>query len=405
LKFKIKVGELVEQIAQAAITVDPKSLGQPNSKVYLRAAQGANQSVLYYYSTNQMAKTFIRSEVEILEPGETLIEANRLLGGLQGRDPELIAQLDVQPDKIVVSIGRNRFQLSNFPGVERMAKEVDALPFRKPSRGTIPASVMTEFIRRTTFCIPTSSNGQQRFAVDVLNLKTNGSLYEAQATDGNIVSINRARIEEGVEVNIPNLLIPQEVLAPLQKLLGKHQSAAVELVSGDGSVDPSQPIQELFFRLKGVLFGCSLRSGKYPNLALLSEQHKPSFEITANRNELKGSLVRASNFVLDGTRYVQFVLDETNSLGVRAANSEDNSDIKDEVDCAVEFGEFKKMQITLTLDYIANVVATVPGDKVTLGFHPDKQKAVVVRSETRSEDDQLILGSTYAVSPVQPQKK
>ena len=98
MKLKIKVGELVEQISQAAITTDPKSLDQPNSKVYLRAAKKQDTGVLYYYSTNQMARTFLKSDAEVLEIGEVLVDAASLLGGLQGRDPNLVCEITVEPE-------------------------------------------------------------------------------------------------------------------------------------------------------------------------------------------------------------------------------------------------------------------------------------------------------------------
>lgn len=391
MKFKIKIGEFVEQIAQAAITIDPKSLDQPNSKVYLRAANGKSVGVLYYYSTNQLAKTFIKSEVEVLEAGEVLVDAAKLLGGLQGRDSDQVAQVEVQTEKIVVTIGRNRFQLPKAVAAEKMSKEVDALPFKTPSLAKIQGFLLSEFIRRTSFCIPSSSNGQQRVTLDVLHLKSSGSQYQAQASDGNIIALHYGPSVEGIENDLSSLLIPQEALNPLQKLLGKHKDEEIELVNTGA---------ELYFRMKGVIFGCALRTGKYPNVGLIAEQNKPAFEIQAPREELKGCLARAGNFVLNGTRYVQFEFAEETSLKIQAAG--DMSDINDEIDCELITGTFSKMQITLALDYIANVVAAMTGENVILGFTPEKQKALVVRGTVVDGEEKVTLGSTYAISPVKP---
>jgi DNA polymerase III sliding clamp (beta) subunit (PCNA family) len=397
LKFKMKVGELVEKISQAAITIDIKSVDQPNSKVFLRAAQGKDgNGVVYFYSTTQKARTFLKNEAEIIEAGEGLIDAAKLLGGLQGRDSELIAQVDVQDKKIIVSIGRNRFQLPVSAGSERLSKEVDLLPFKVPALATIQAGLLLEFIRRTTFCISSASNSQQKFAMDVLHLKKNGAVYQGQATDGNIFSLHYGPAEG--ENELPSLLIPQDVLDPLQKILGKHRDEEIELISA------SYPdtVQELFFRGKGVLFGCSLRSGRFPNISLLAEQHKPAFEFTTNREELKGALVRASNFVVEGVRNVQFLFENKGIVKIKANN--DYSDIKEELEFEVISGEFVPMQVTLALDYIANVVGTLKGDSIILGVHPEKLKALVARREDRTDEEEskLIVGSTYAISPVKP---
>lgn len=401
MKIRIKIGELVEQISQAAITVDPKSVDQPNSKIYLRAAKKDDVGVLYYYSTNQMSKTFIRSDVEVLETGEGLVDAGRLLGGLQGRDNDQIAEIDIQPEKkIIVKIGRNKFQLPQSLAADKLAKEVETLPFKAAPIAKIKASLLLEFIRRSTFCIPSASNGQQKFAMDVLHLKVSDKSYIAQATDGNIISTNTGPLSDESIVDFPSILLRQEVLNPLQKLLGKHKDEEIELINGGESAGGMGPIGELYFKMQGVLFGCSLRVGKYPNVQLLIDQNQPEFRVTVNRNELKGSLLRASNFVIEDKRYVQFVLDNDKSLRVRAGSI--GEDIRDEIDSEVTAGELTNMQITMALDYIANVVATLPGDTITLGFSPAKNKPIVILGETRTEDDKQIIGSIYAISPVKP---
>ena len=399
MKFKIKIGELVEQISQAAITTDPKSVDQPNSKVYLRAAQGKDVGVLYYYSTNQMTKTFIRSEAEIIEPGDVLIDAASLLGGLLGRDPDLTCEITVEPEvRTLVVIGRNRFNLKYYAAAERMAKEVDGLPFRVPAMGTIPGQLLGDLIKRSTFCIPSSSNGQQRFAMDVLHLKSTAGKWLGQATDGNIIALNYGPTPETPGTDIPSLLIAQEALNPLQKLLGKHKEEGIELVSASGN----GPVQELFFRMKGVLFGCNLRTGKFPNISLVVEQQVPDFTTLVIREELKLALSRASNFVKEDSRCVKLTVNPGAAMTVAAAN--DFSDIADAVDIEVVTGDLASMQTNLGIDYIANIVGVLTGEKATLGMSTTKGKAVIVSGETTTEDGKVLVGSVYAISPVTPPK-
>ena len=398
MKFRIKIGELVEQISQAAITTDPKSVDLPNSKVYLRAAQGKDVGVLYYYSTNQMTKTFIRSEAEIIEPGEVLVDATNLLGGLQGRDPDLSCEITVEPEvRTVVVIGRNKFNLRYFAAAERMSKEVDTLPFRVPAMGTIPGQLLGDLIRRTSFCIPSASNGQQRFAMDVLHLKNVGGKWLGQATDGNIVSLNYGPDSEEKKSDIPSLLIAQEALNPLQKLLAKHKEEEIELINAARS----GPVQELFFRMKGVLFGCNLRIGRFPNIGLIAEQQAPEFATLVLREELKASLSRASNFVKE-SRCVKLTVSPGSAMTVAAAN--DFSDIADAVDFEVVSGECAAMQTTVGIDYIANIVGVLTGEKTTLGMSTAEGKAVILSGETKTEDGKLLVGSLYAISPVTPPK-
>lgn len=404
MKLRIKVGELVEQISQAAITIDQKSVGQPNSRVYLRAAQKDDVGVVYFYSTNQQAKTFIKSEAEVLSPGEVLVDPARLLGGLQGRDPSLVAEIeDVEKESgkvILVKIGRNKFQLKFEVGAEKLAAEISKLPFKNEPMATIPAQLLNDFIRRSSFCIPSSSNGQQRFAMDVMHVKAKNSTYSAQATDGNIVSVHYGPKNEQLAFSIDSLLIPQEALNPLQRIVQKFKDSDVELVNAEGS----ENVRELYFRMKGnVIFGCRLRAGKFPSLDIVIEQNAPVFELSVNREELKAAIVRASNFMPDGPRrHVQLLLDTDEVLKIRAHNGHEG--IKDEVPYELLNGKAANMQITVALDYLGNSIGAIDGDRATLGFSPEKLKAVVIRGEAREEDDKLLIGSKYAVSPVTPLK-
>ena len=401
MKFTIKVGELVEQISQAAITTDPKSLDQPNSKVYLRAAKKNDVGVVYYYSTNQMTRTFLKSEVEVEEPGEMLVDATSMLGGLQGRDPDLECNVSIQPDKkIRIKIGRNKFDLKHYPAAERLAKEVDLLPFKVEPMAKISGQLLLEFIKRTLFCIPASGNGQQRFAMDVLHLQAAGGQYIGQATDGGIISLNYGSQpeEKDGQFDVASMLIAQEALAPLQKLLGKRKDEEV------GLVNPSQGnLQELFFRMNGVLFGCNLRTGKFPKLKTVVDQHVPDYQFMVQREELKAALMRASNFVSDGSRSVQLKVEKDTSLKVLAAN--DSNDIDDEVDGTVTSGDFVKVKTTVGLDYLANLVSVMTGETIALGLSELTSKALVVTGDTQTEEGALLIGSTYAIMPVTPQTK
>jgi DNA polymerase III sliding clamp (beta) subunit (PCNA family) len=345
-----------------------------------------------------MTKTFIRSEAEIIEPGEVLVDATNLLGGLQGRDPDLSCEITVEPEvRTVVVIGRNKFNLRYFAAAERMSKEVDTLPFRVPAMGTIPGQLLGDLIRRTSFCIPSASNGQQRFAMDVLHLKNVGGKWLGQATDGNIVSLNYGPDSEEKKADIPSLLIAQEALNPLQKLLAKHKEEEIELINAARS----GPVQELFFRMKGVLFGCNLRIGRFPNIGLIAEQQAPEFATLVLREELKASLSRASNFVKE-SRCVKLTVSPGTAMTVAAAN--DFSDIADAIDFEVVSGECAAMQTTVGIDYIANIVGVLTGEKTTLGMSTAEGKAVILSGETKTEDGKLLVGSLYAISPVTPPK-
>lgn len=402
MKIRVRIGDLVDYITQAAITIDRKAMDQPSGKVYLRArikteADG-DKFYLYLYSNNQASKTFTRVEItEVEQEGETLIDPDKLLGGLQGRNPDQIATLhaDGEKKKTQVKIGSSKFHVPFDAAVDIMAKAVKNLPTGK-AFSQVPASVLLEFIRRSSFCIPSGANGQQRFAMDVLALSAENGRYEARATDGHIICTNSAKIED--DTNLQQLLLPQEALVPLQKLLQKHKDQSVDLVQG--RTTPEGALQEVFFRMGTVLFGSSLRSGKFPNVSLVMRGHQPAFHAVVSRDLFKGSVVRGANFVENSIdkRWLKLVLvqsQEPQEQALRVRTSNTISDFDDQIEISEVKGELRPMAITVNIDYMGSIAGSVQSETLQLGFSPDNSKALVIQDES----DKGIL-TQYAVMPI-----
>lgn len=402
MKITVKIGDLVEHITQAAITIDRKFPDTPAGKVYLRAKKQVSkteldkdQYFLYLFSTNQSSKTFIKIEIEnIEEEGQTLIDPGKLLGGLIGRDIDQTATIETIEDtgKTRISIGKNVINLPLNNTVDNVLTVIKSLP-SGAATAKIEAKTMINFIKRSSFCIPLGSNGQQKFAMGVLNIKGSNGYYISQATDGNIIAYNKATQTDNTEFDLASLLIPVEALNPLQKLLQRHKDLDIEIL--EGPKDPGGNLQEIFFRMEGVLFGTVLRTGMYPNIETLLTNHEPTFSVDLVREELKASLVRATNFVETETdkRLVNISFTSETELVIKAANS--MYDLSDELEISVTEGTFKSVSPLVNIDYLANIASVQSGEKITMGFNSDKTKAIIMND---SSDDKFI--SKYAIMPV-----
>ncbi len=406
MKIQIKIGDLIEQITQAAITTDHKAPDTAAGKVYLRAKKQPSKEdasvmkhFLYFFSTNQASKTFIKIEIkEVEEEGQILIDYKKLLGGLQGRDPEQIVEITSisEENKIKVQVGKNVMNLLLNVNIDNAVAVIKTLPTGS-SVAKIAAKTLISFIKRSLFCIQRDDNGQQRFALGVLNIKSNEDSYIAQATDGNIVAWHKALQDSTVKYKIDSLLIPIDALSPLQRLLQKHNTADVEILEGNRT--SKGELQEVFFRMEGVLFGTVLRTGAYPDIEFLLEQHSPLYVVDVNKEALKNTLIRSMSFVesIDSKRGVKLTaLAET--LNVEATDSVSN--LNDELTIKINKGTFKPITVTVNIDYLANIVSSQTSDVISLGFNNDKAKAV-----TLSDESDANLSTRYAIMPIVTEKK
>ena len=412
MKIKANIRELVEQITQAAITTDHKSPDTPLGKVYLRAknkpaaGDAKAEAYLYLFSTNQASKTFIRMEVEeVAEEGQVLLNAKDLLGSLIGRDPTQSVKLSVpepvegaepnEGSRVEVKVGKNIAHLPYSVDVQTAFDLVKALPKGNPV-AMISANVLIEFIRRSQFCIPSEDNGQQLFAMGVLNLKGDKDKYIAEATDGCVIAYHSAKQTETTKYSLPSLLIPLGALDPLNKLLARHKDTDVGII--EGGRNEKGELKDIIFQMEGVMFGTVLRTGKYPNVGTLITQHQPVYEVKVGRDDMKSTLTRAANFVESGSdkRYIKLTSDDGNVLRVEATNPW--SDLKDEMGMEETAGPFKSMSVLLNIDYLTNVTSVQSGAEMTIGFNTDKTKALVTKDTTDTID------TTYIIMPVVPEK-
>ncbi len=412
MKIKANIGALVEQVTQAAITTDHKSPDTPLGKIYLRAkVKPAAKDVkaeayLYLFSTDQASKTFIRMEVEeVTEEGQVLINGKDLLGALIGRDPTQSVKISVpevaegaaqnEASRVEVKVGKNVAHLPYSASIQTAFDAVKALPKGSPV-AMISANVLIEFIRRSSFCIPSEDNGQQLFAMGVLNLKGDKEKYIAEATDGCVIAYHSAKQTDTTKYSLPSLLIPLGALDPLNKLLARHKDTDVGIIEGARS--EKGELKDIVFQMEGVMFGTVLRTGKYPNVNTLITQHQPVYEVKVSCEDMKSTLTRAANFVETGSdkRYIKLTADEGNILQVEATNPW--SDLKDEMSMEESTGPFKSMSVLLNIDYLTNVTSVQAGTQMVIGFNTDKTKALVTKDTTDTID------TTYIIMPVVPEK-
>jgi DNA polymerase III sliding clamp (beta) subunit (PCNA family) len=286
-------------------------------------------------------------------------------------------------------VGRNRFQLPLYVDVKEPAAEVKLLPLKAERVSKIETRDLIDFIRRSSFCIA-AGNVNQQFAMDVMMLNIGKTGFTASAFDG--YSIARIFIPRPETVELGNLLLPQDTLGVLQKLM-MGKDAVADIIYGDKL--PNGEYREVFFRTEDSMIGVRLGQGTFPNIDKQLTSHKAEFCIAVVREELKNAVRRAASFVSDDIqkRYVDLSV-EGQALTLEAKDGV-ASDIDDQMDVTTTTGTIAKTKITVSIDYLANILSGLHEETLQMGFNSDPRKALTVLDGNDSQTQ-----SQYALMPV-----
>ena len=392
MKFTTTVSALLSAIEITKPTMDKKGM---SADLYIRASDTTN--IIQFYSTNMTSETFTKVKGEktvVEESGEVLVNPSKLSGGLAGLDAKTQVTINTNPsgDTFKVVAGPVKFSLRVSVNVKEIAAKMNSLPSDKTEAvATIPVAELSEFTKRTTFCIPTDLTGQ-RAPLAALKLSDNETGEEAFATDGSIaVHVSSSKKQgKGSGLGIKGLLIPNTALQPLQSIVAKR--------NGKESVDIVVLQNKVYFRFAdGTRFGALTMATQYPNLrSVIDNATVFSFEVQTDI--LKHSLTRTSNFIPTGaknrTLEVEFGDDKVTlrasqdgvfveSVPVTYKGSKPNAPVK----------------MGFDIQYLFDIVSNSQSSLLTFGFSKDTAP-IVVTDQNKTTDDDEKINTKYVVMGV-----
>lgn len=401
MKFKVNVGLLLEAVNRVMATVDTaasKGAGKPgsisSSKLYLWAKKSADASVqvLYLYSTNMTAESFVKIEAEIETEGETLIDPEHLRGGLAKRNSEETAVVELvgadKARKIRVKIGKSQFHLGYDPqGTDYMRDKVKLIPFKAAPAFTMLGSDMTEFVRRGMFCIPNEDDGTNRYRLGGLKIVGKDEGYIAQATDGHIAA--RIRIKGEKKSSLNSVIVPQKSLPALNQLIQRRKDEDIEII--EGGRNSHGDISKMFFKMGDAIFGTLLLDGTFPDVDAVINMQNPTHWFHVDRIQLRDALQRTAAFDRENGHVT--VKLEGNVLSLRSRS--DGGDIEDAIEVQRISGPDTSVSVTVNMHYLTSIASGSAGENLKVGINQIKGQAIVVE-DTADEN----VDSRYAVMPV-----
>lgn len=379
VKFRTKVGSLLDALALTAPTLDRKGA---SSNLYLEANDKSNY--LYLYSTNLIAETSTKIKVEIEKPGKILINPIKLTEGLSGIGREVAIDIGLsKAGTLKVSVSNVQFSLASSPDVEQLSTKMRAIPSKSDPVAVIPTTEISEFTKRAQFCIPNDQTGQ-RANLAALKISDTADKEEAFATDGSIavyVSTTQRHTKPGCPGLGPlGILIPSQTLQALSQLTSKKKGETVSILM------PEKKNKVYFKFADDTYYGVLTLASQYPNLRPIVEQ-TPEFTFDISRESLKHALDRANAFVSSAATKKILELEFCSDAMNLKANGDDL--LSDYIGITYKGNKpTKTVRLGMNIDHLINITSGSHSEFLSFGF--TKEDSPLVVTDTEGDDDDLI---------------
>jgi DNA polymerase-3 subunit beta len=309
-------------------------------------AGGANELILSATDAEVALRLSI-SKVDVQQPGDTLIPADKIRQIVSAEDNEPTLTLETEGEALHIRGKDAHFKIfgypaSEFPPIPEFASVVSGTGGVPPAKAVIthPAGSLAELVSRTLFA---TARETSRYAINGVLFKRDGKRLELVATDGRRLALARAALTGAEKDAKPvQCIVPSKALGMLQKLIHDHDEP-VQIAITDTQI--------LFS------FGTAASPGRAVLVSTLTEGNFPPYEdvipkdqdkkVTFDRDVVTSAVKRAA------------LLTNEESRGVRLAFKSKSKQL-DLTSRAPEMGE-------------ANVkvdLAGYDGDDIEIGFNP-----------------------------------
>ena len=288
------------------------------------------------------------SQVDVQEPGETLIPADKLRAIVNAEDGEPTLTLDSEGEVCHIKGADAHFKIygfppADFPPIPEFADVVGGTAETPKAKGVFSyrAGALDTLVGRTLFA---TARENSRYAINGVLLKREGKKLEMVATDGRRMALCKSTVPASAdkEARGVSCIIPTKALSQLQKLFR----------------DPDEQVQAAITDNQ-VFF--SLGTEKDPNRAVLSS------------NLVEGTFPPYEDVIpRDQDKKVTFDRDAMNSAVRRAAllTNEESRGVR------LKFsGKQKKLELTSRAPEMGEAQVSVEltsyeGDDIEIGFNP-----------------------------------
>ena len=333
--------------------------------VLLKATTSDAGSRLAFAATDgEVSLQFSTDEVEVREPGEALLPADKIRAIVAAEDTEATVELETEGDTCVVKAGRDKYTLMGYP-----AKEFPTLPdFADAVAGTadVPpaksvfahdSGALNAMITRTVFA---TAKENSRYAINGVLMKRDGKTLEMVATDGRRLAFCRSKVKGDKDAAPVTAIVPTKALSLLQKLLG-NEDEPLEMAVGES---------RLYIGVGGsggkghrATIATNLVEGTFPPYEEVIPRDQDK-KVTFDRDSLASAVHRAALLTNEESRGVRMAFSGGDKQLQLSSRAPEVGDAHIEVDLAGYEGE--DIEIGFNPAFISDALRVIPETEIIL---------------------------------------
>lgn len=316
--------------------------------VHIKADKSAGAGEVTLAATDaEISLRLSLSQVDVHQPGEALIPADRLRAIIAAEDNEPTLTLETEGDDLHIRGGDAHFKVCGFPSAEfppipNFGDIVSGSAQSDKARAVLthPAGSLSQLVARTLFA---TARENSRYAINGVLLKRDGKRLEMVATDGRRLALARANLTGPDKDARPiSCIVPTKALGMLQKLIKEHEEP-VQIAITDSQVHFS--------------FGTAASPGRAMLASSLVEGTFPPYEDVIPRDQDK-KVTFDKDLLSSAVRRAALLTNEE-SRGVRMAFDGK----KKSVDLSSRAPEMGEAQVKVD-------VSSYEGEAIEIGFNP-----------------------------------
>ncbi len=308
MKFQIEKETLLNPLQQIIGAVEKRQTMPALSNVLIRTTENS----LTLTATDLEIELVSQIGMIIDEPGDITVPARKLLDICKSLPNESIIKFTVNDNKALVQSGRSRFSLTTLPANDFPA--LDAI--NSIHEFEITQKTLRDIIDKTAFAM---AQQDVRYYLNGLMLELSANYLRAVATDGHRLAYCEKETSADI-ADIKQVILPRKGVLELVRLLNDN----------DDMVKISLGSNHLQVEFDGLKMTSKLIDGRFPDYNRVMPTDGNNV-ITADRDQLRLSLMRASILSNEKYRGIRLIL-EDNLVKLQAQNpDQEEADVEQEV--------------------------------------------------------------------------
>ena len=319
-------------------------------------------NLLFNIKPNTLSVTASDMEVELVVDVEVKLEqttkltlpARKLLDICRALPENSTLEFDIQNEKAQIKSGKSRFTLAMLPAQEYPVIDItdETVDF------SLSHEKFSNLLANTQFAM---AQQDVRYYLNGLLLEVAEKSIKAVATDGHRLAFDETDIKKSSD-ETKQIIVPRKGVTELIRLLQTSQDEANIRISKN----------HIQITSGNLSFTSKLIDGKFPDYQRVIPEISETV-VTANREDLKNSLARASILSNEKYRGVKVAFSK-DSLRILAHNPE-KEEAEEEVSVVYQ-GE--EMEIGFNVSYLIDALSAIKTEKVVLSVLNPNSSCLII---------------------------